>query len=189
MARPNKKMLTAAQAKVYDFIKEYYREYGTMPTYKMIADEMGFSARSSAFQVVESLIKKGDLVRSASGTLAFPDNYSTQPEPLPHAIRIPIVDEVCEGKPILRQEVISGTLPFRDGVFTGEELFFYRAVREDKDLDIHEGDYLLCGINSERTKDTIGYKIIGNNMYYVEESRCGTMPIDGKIMGIIRFLK
>lgn len=57
--------LTDRQAEVYRAIVAHYVEHGRAPTFRELADAMGFAAQNGAVSHVKALAKKGVVVASA----------------------------------------------------------------------------------------------------------------------------
>lgn len=55
----NTKPLTRRQYEVLEFIKSFIARNGYSPTVREISDHMGYSSASTAFSIVEALVKKG----------------------------------------------------------------------------------------------------------------------------------
>ncbi|EHB50097.1 MarR family transcriptional regulator [Paenibacillus lactis] len=53
------KTLTRRQYEVLEFIKAFISKYGYSPTVREISEHMGYSSASTAFSIVEALVKKG----------------------------------------------------------------------------------------------------------------------------------
>lgn len=60
----NNKALTRRQYEVLEFIKGFISKNGYSPTVKEISEHMGYSSASTAFSIVERLIKKGHIKKS-----------------------------------------------------------------------------------------------------------------------------
>jgi hypothetical protein len=59
--------LTPLQIRALDFIRDRITAAGSAPTLDTIAAHMGWAAKSSAHRIVESLVRKGMLVKTAWG--------------------------------------------------------------------------------------------------------------------------
>ncbi|WP_431785723.1 LexA repressor [Paenibacillus lactis] len=57
----NTKPLTRRQYEVLEFIKSFIARNGYSPTVREISEHMGYSSASTAFSIVERLIKKGKI--------------------------------------------------------------------------------------------------------------------------------
>lgn len=62
--------LTAKQAAVLDFMREYEAANDNMPTQKVIADHFGFASQNAVVEVVQTLVRKNYLERLA-GQVGF----------------------------------------------------------------------------------------------------------------------
>lgn len=60
--------MTPIQLEVYDYIKVMIRDNGISPTYNEIYRLCGLSSVSQAYKVVDSLIKKGYLMKEGHGS-------------------------------------------------------------------------------------------------------------------------
>uniref|UniRef100_UPI00403ED900 LexA family protein n=1 Tax=Paenibacillus sp. FSL W8-0194 TaxID=2921711 RepID=UPI00403ED900 len=57
----NNKPPTRRQNEVLEFIKEFISKNGYSPTVREISEHMGYSSASTAFSIVERLIKNGQI--------------------------------------------------------------------------------------------------------------------------------
>ena len=189
MMRTSKKILTKKQDELLTYIINYYRENDCPPTYRRICKVFGFNSSATAYQAVNSLVKKGYLKKNEHGVLIPNDNTSSDMDIKHYDYDlIPIVSSVEEGKDIIRNEVVKDHFPLRKNFYRSSDLFYYKATRMDEDLDIRPDDYLLCSIDSCK-KNHNGFKIIGNEMYYIPYERIESVQADGYIVAVLRFIK
>lgn len=66
--------LTRKQQQFFDFIVEYKKDNEIWPTYREIADEFGYKSPNSVTQNIQSLLKKGYLVKNDD------DEYDLHPD-------------------------------------------------------------------------------------------------------------
>lgn len=186
MPRYSRKILTQKQQDIYDFIVSYYKENKSFPSYRKIAKAFGFTSIATVYQYVQALIQKGYVVKNNHGVMSVPDVIQEVDKSKLKYINVPIVDEVEEGVDIVREEVVNSHISIPEGLFTGHDLFAYRARTTNEDLNIMEGDCLICSIGGF-VSDEIMYKIIGNRLVYVPKDRRDMYGADGSIVMQIRF--
>ncbi|WP_213505430.1 MarR family transcriptional regulator [Paenibacillus faecis] len=59
------KPLTRRQAEALEFIKAFLAKNGYPPTVREIAEHMGYHSSSTAFQLLEQLVRKGFVTKGA----------------------------------------------------------------------------------------------------------------------------
>ena len=190
MPRPMRNILTDAQQKVYEYINDYISKHGRSPSYKEIAGYMEYSSRASAFQAVQSLLRKKYLYKDSHGMIRPTDTIEgIKTKEFTNARFVPIVSSVKEGESIIRQDVVKEYFPITNKFFADYSLFLYKADRQDDELNIKTGDYLICTVDFDPSINEPGYKIIGNDLVYVKQEDFSAMLPDGSILGEIRFLE
>lgn len=142
--------LTGKQKKFLDYIITYKEEYEIWPTYREIADEFGFKSPNSVTQNLQSLLKKGYLIKSDDSEYELHPRYERKRKSVFRAAEepeyggIPIRGIISAG---YLQEAVESNL----GQITLKHLFpnlnkMY-ALRVSgmsmKDANIYDGDFVL----------------------------------------------
>src|ERR1700750_308975 len=133
------KPLSERQQQTLVFIRDYLREHSLPPTLREIAEAMGFSSHSSAQTCIESLVRKGELERSAQHRgLRLPEGLASLREN-----ELPLIGRVAAGSPILAAENIEAQLEVDPALFRPRADYLLRVVGLSmRDAGILDGDML-----------------------------------------------
>jgi|LauGreDrversion4_2_1035121.scaffolds.fasta_scaffold191702_2 repressor LexA len=139
------KTLTPRQRQVLDFITDHICEHGFAPSIREICTAMEIKSTNGVSEHIETLCRKGYLVRDAQRNLA----RAIRPKHLPTGNRgtleIPVVGEVTAGAPRLAVEESEERLCV-DRSLLGEErdVFALRIAGESMiERGIHHGDLVF----------------------------------------------
>ena len=128
--------LTARQAQILDFIREYLTETGYPPTRSEIASHMGFKSANAAEEHLRALARKGaiEMQPGASRGIRLP---------ITEQLGLPIIGQVAAGSPILAQESIADYCNIPPGLFTPAADYLLTVKGTSMvDVGIFEGDLL-----------------------------------------------
>ncbi|MFM1896342.1 MAG: hypothetical protein RLZZ385_1416 [Pseudomonadota bacterium] len=151
--------LTARQAEILDFIRDYLAETGFPPTRSEIAERMGFRSANAAEEHLRALARKGaiEMLPGTSRGIRLP---------ITEQLGLPIIGQVAAGSPILAQESIAdyckvppdlfdppadylltvkGTSMVDVGIYEGDLLAVHKTTRANN------GDIIVARIDDEVT--------------------------------------
>ena len=128
--------LTARQAEILTFIKDYQSETGFPPTRSEIAERMGFKSPNAAEEHLRALARKGaiEMLPGTSRGIRLP---------ITEQLGLPIIGQVAAGSPILAQESIADYCQIPAGFFTPAADYLLTVKGTSMvDVGIYEGDLL-----------------------------------------------
>jgi len=157
--------LTPKQHKVLNSIKEFQRVNNRLPSYKELADVLGYSSVNSIQQFIRVLSQKKYLLIEKTKGIKDIDTSKKQNSDL---VSVPILGRVACGSPILAAENIDGYISISRQLIKdrSKDFFFLRAQGasmndagiDDKDLLLiesrstaHAGEMVLAVIDDEAT--------------------------------------
>lgn len=140
--------ITDRQQKILEFIEQHQRDHGYPPSVREIGTAVGLTSPSSVHAQLETLQKRGYLVRDPAKPRAIEVRWdpnsgaAVERRPVRH---VPLVGEVAAGTDVLAHEHISETMPLPSDL-TGEGELFMLQVRGDSmiGVGILDGDYVVC---------------------------------------------
>ncbi len=163
--------LTSKQKKFFDYILTYKKENDIWPTYREIADRFGFRSPNSVTQNLQSLVKKGVLVKGEDSEYELHPRYERKRQTVsqhteePMYGGIPIRGIITAG--YLQEAVESslGTITLQHLFPNLSKLFALRISGQSmKNEGIYDGDFVLLVDEDIRDGD------IGAVMYNGETS-------------------
>ena len=196
--------LTARQAEILAFIKDYLQETGFPPTRSEIAEKMGFKSPNAAEEHLRALARKGaiEMISGTSRGLRLPINEQ---------LGLPIIGQVAAGSPILAEECIADYCNIPPDMFSPRADYLLRVkgasmidigIYEDDLLVVHktdqanDGDIVVARIDDEVTvkrleKSRSKYKLnlLPENPDYAPievDLRSSNFAIEGISVGVIR---
>ena len=139
--------LTPNQRRVLDFIQRHFEHNGTAPSLREITEYLGLSSHSSAQDYVETLIRKGALLRSAHHRgLRLAQRFRAP------AATLPLVGRVAAGRPIMSEGNIEANYAVDPSLFRPRADFLLRVVGMSmRDAGIVDGD--LLAVHRAQTAD------------------------------------
>ena len=192
--------LTPKQQKIYDFIREFSREYGYPPTVREIGDNLGLKSPSTVKFHLDNLRAAGVLQWDGGKTRAI----TLIEEPRRPRNMVPLVGNVAAGAPILAEECIEDYIPFQTGPtpedffalkVRGESMLYAGILPEDlvvvhRQADARNGEIVVALFEDEATVKTLSRK---NGEVWLMPENPDYEPIDGtraqiigKVVGLIR---
>lgn len=171
------KTLTPRQRQVLDFITDHICEHGFAPSIREICTAMGIKSTNGVSEHIETLCRKGYLLRDAQRNLA----RAIRPKHLPTGNRgtleIPLLGKVTAGAPRLAVEESEERLCV-DRSLLGEErdVFALRIVGESMiERGIHDGDLVFVRQTRDAKDGDVVIALIGDEatckLFYSEPSR------------------
>lgn len=136
--------LSASDFKGLFFIRDSVRYRGYPPTLQAISDYLGFKSRRSASLLIERLVQRGYLARTAKGGLRVmrepEDRAGTE-----RTISIPLVGTVPCGLPLLAEENVEAMIPVSQRIVRpGANYFLLRANGTSMNAaGINDGDLVI----------------------------------------------
>ncbi|MCF0123590.1 MAG: transcriptional repressor LexA [Ruminiclostridium sp.] len=192
--------LTPKQQKIYDFIREFSREYGYPPTVREIGDNLGLKSPSTVKFHLDNLRAAGVLQWDGGKTRSI----TLIEEPRRPRNMVPLVGNVAAGAPILAEECIEDYIPFQTGPtpedffalkVRGESMLYAGILPEDlvvvhRQADARNGEIVVALFEDEATVKTLSRK---NGEVWLMPENPDYEPIDGtraqiigKVVGLIR---
>lgn len=138
--------LTNKQQQFYDTLITYVRKHFRWPTYKELADRLGFSSENSVTQYYNALVSKQFLKKDSQGNYTFtnPTDVWMSREDDNQSRTIPILGEITAGTMEEAIEADLGAITIGDFFPHAQNVFGLR-VRGDsmKELGIRTGDKVI----------------------------------------------
>ncbi|MEX0772469.1 MAG: transcriptional repressor LexA [Balneolales bacterium] len=133
--------LTQKQKTFYKYIREYKREYEIWPTYREIVDEFGFKSPNSVTQNLQSLVKKGYLIKGEDDDYELSPRYDTSQ---PESSGIPVRGLIAAGYLQEAVDLDLGMITMRYLFPNLDNVFALRVSGLSmKDAEIYDGDFVL----------------------------------------------
>ncbi len=171
------KELTTRQRQVLDFISDYICDRGYPPTIREIGDHMGIKSTNGVSEHLETLWKKGYLIRDEErSNLA----RAMRPRHLPTvplgAYQVPVLGKVTAGAPRLAVEECEETIHFdRSLVGDHRDVFALKIDGESMiERGIQDGDLVFVRRCSDAKDGDIVIALID------DEATCKTFYREGK---------
>lgn len=141
------------------FIKEYQKENGLSPSYRIIMHEIGMSSLNLVQRYVLELEKKGKIKRTNLGNIAVPKRLQTG-----QTTSTPLVGRIACGQPNFAVEDIEGSYALPRDIFGGGDLFMLRAFGNSMiDIGIEEGDLLVLRKQTHAEEGDIVVALVGED--------------------------
>ena len=136
--------LAPKEFKAFFLVRDGLRYRGRVPTLQSISDHVGFSTRRSASLVLERLIRKGYLGRSANGSLRVLKEPA-EAAATERTVKVPLVGSVPCGIPLLAEENVEALVPVSQRIVRpGAAYFLLRAVGSSMNqAGINDGDLVI----------------------------------------------
>lgn len=155
-------MLTDRQRQMIDFLRDFQRKHGVMPSTREIQRHFGFSSQTAAMSHLRALEKKGAIQRHAhkARAVVFPQDLER-----PEIIDVPVYGQIPAGLAAEAEQQAEGcisvdinTLGIRRSART-----FALKVRGDSMIGAHvlDGDYVILETREPRPRDIVAALIDG----------------------------
>ena len=193
--------LTPKQQKIYDFIRDFSREYGYPPTVREIGERIGLKSPSTVKFHLDNLRSAGLIQWDGGKTRSI---TLLEKEDGPKEDQVPVLGNVAAGSPILAQECIEEYVTFRTGPHPedyfalkvrGESMLYAGILPDDlvvvrRQPEAHSGEIVVALFEDEATVKTLSKK---NGEVWLLPENPDYDPIDGtraqiigKVVGLIR---
>ena len=193
--------LTPKQQKIYDFIREFSREYGYPPTVREIGENLGLKSPSTVKFHLDNLRAAGLIQWDGGKTRSI---TLLEKEDEPKEDMVPVLGNVAAGAPILAQECIEEYVSFQTGPHPedyfalkvrGESMLYAGILPDDlvvvrRQPEAHNGEIVVALFEDEATVKTLSKK---NGQVWLLPENPDYEPIDGtqaqiigKVVGLIR---
>ena len=207
------KDLTKRQRQILDYISDYICESGYPPTIREICDEMGLKSTNGVSEHIETLRRKGFLIKDGEKSLA----RAMRPKHLPRVpqgiFEIPLLGSVTAGSPRLAIEnteerlcidrhfignhrdvfalTIDGDSMIEHGINDGDMVFVKRTdvARDGEAVVFLMGDEATCKLfYKERGKIRLQPANSTMEPIYVDDKMFSNTMILGVVIGLYRNL-
>lgn len=157
----NADALTERQTQLVEFLRDYQRTHGVMPSTREIQRHFGFASQTAAMSHLRALEKKGVITRLANKARAvvFPESLHREVRDIPVYGQIPAgfatdVTEQAEGCVTVDINAL--------GVPRGARTFALK-VRGESMIGAHicDGDFVVLEVREPRSKDIVAALIDG----------------------------
>ena len=193
--------LTPKQQKIYDFIREFSRDYGYPPTVREIGEHLGLKSPSTVKFHLDNLRAAGLIQWDGGKTRSI---TLLEKEDEPKEDMVPVLGNVAAGSPILAQECIEEYVSFQTGPHPedyfalkvrGESMLYAGILPDDlvvvrRQPEAHSGEIVVALFEDEATVKTLSKK---NGQVWLLPENPDYEPIDGtqaqiigKVVGLIR---
>ena len=193
--------LTPKQQKIYDFIRDFSREYGYPPTVREIGEHLGLKSPSTVKFHLDNLRSAGLIQWDGGKTRSI---TLLEKEDAPKEDQVPVLGNVAAGSPILAQECIEEYVSFQTGPHPedffalkvrGESMLYAGILPDDlvvvrRQPEAHSGEIVVALFEDEATVKTLSKK---NGEVWLLPENPDYEPIDGtraqiigKVVGLIR---
>ncbi len=136
--------LTRKQQEFFDYIVEYKEEHNVWPTYREIADAFGYKSPNSVTQNIQSLLKKGYLIKTEEGGYDLPPNVKREYTDAEMDGGIPVHGIIAAGGLQEAVEADLGTIGMETLFPKIDQMFALRVAGNSmKDAGIQDGDFVL----------------------------------------------
>jgi repressor LexA len=156
----NSEKLSETQRKVFNFLKDHFREKGFPPTLREIASHFGLKGPKAPQKTLKILEKKGYIRRVPGGSRAIeilipPFVLGSQ------MVSLPLIGRVRAGEPILALENIEGYFHLDRSLVSSDNVFLLR-VQGDSMIEAHiqDGDFALVKSQSNADNGEIVVALI-----------------------------
>ncbi|MDP4038563.1 MAG: transcriptional repressor LexA [bacterium] len=201
--------LTKKQKRILDYVTTFIEKNGYSPSYREIAAGLKLSSVATVAQHIESLTKKGLLVKGNNSARSLMPVEEISSSILESGMKLPILGMIAAGKPIETIEGHQETLevpPF----MVGSKKSYVLQVKGESMVDegILESDYVVVQEKEVPSNGEVVVALINGNeatlkRYYREENRIRLQPsnmamepiyidtktpidIQGVVIGLIR---
>lgn len=200
--------LTKKQKRILDYVTTFIEKKGYSPSYREIAAGLKLSSVATVAQHIDSLTKKGLLVKGDNSARSLMPSEEVSSSILESGINLPILGMIAAGKPIETIEGHQETLevpPF----MIGSKKSYVLQVKGESMIDegIFDGDYVVVQEKEIPSNGEVVVALVNNEAtlkrYYREKDRIRLQPanmamepifveastpidIQGTVIGLIR---
>ena len=167
--------LTDRQQQLLDYLREYHRDSGLMPSTREIQRHFGFASQTAAMSHLRALEKKGVIQRLANKARAvvFPEQLSRS-----EILDIPVYGQIPAGGPSAVEQEQEGCISVDIdtlGIPRNARAFALK-VRGDSMIDAHimSGDHVILEFKEPKPRDVVAALIDGETTlkrYLVKDGR------------------
>lgn len=147
-------MLKDREQKILDYMKTEIRQKGYPPTVREICSALNIKSTSTAHKDIDSLQKKGYIVKDPSKPRALmvvddANDHSMSASSIDHTdktdvVEIPLIGQIAAGTPILAEENVEDSFPVPARFVNGKTNFMLTVKGESMvEAGIMDGDYIL----------------------------------------------
>ncbi len=152
MLQEKTKKLTQKQKKIFDYIADCLEKEGASPTILELAKFMGVSSLRTVTQYLESLAKKGLIIRSRHQSRGI--RLATHNDTMTQTVILPVLSSAgCDNMQVFAEQVFDEFITLDREFIQGknpETVFVFRAVGDSMaDAGIETGDLVLTEKTSE----------------------------------------
>ena len=154
--------LTDRQRQLLDFLRDYQRQHGMMPSTRDIQRHFGFSSQTAAMGHLKALEKKGAIERHAgiARAVVFP-GFRDRPE----IVDVPVYGQIAAGLATDEEQQVDGCISVDIqtlGIPRNARTFALK-VRGDSMIDAHilSGDYVILEVRNPQPRDIVAALIDG----------------------------
>jgi len=154
--------LTDRQRQLLDFLRDYQRQHGMMPSTRDIQRHFGFSSQTAAMGHLKALEKKGAIERHAgiARAVVFP-GFRDRPE----IVDVPVYGQIAAGLATDEEQQVEGCISVDIqtlGIPRNARTFALK-VRGDSMIDAHilSGDYVILEVRNPQPRDIVAALIDG----------------------------
>lgn len=158
----NESFLTDRQRELLDFLREYQRRHGVMPSTRDIQRHFGFSSQTAAMSHLRALEKKGVIQRLAGKARAvvFPGDLERA-----EIVDIPVYGQIPAGLAVEAEQQADGCISVDIqtlGIPRNSRTFALK-VRGESMIDAHilDGDFVILEFKEPRPRDIVAALIDG----------------------------
>lgn len=162
-------------------IRKFFQAQKRLPSYKELADLMGFASKNAAFKLASALIEAGYLSKDETGRL------------IPYRLFAPLPNSgiVKAGFPTVAEEELRDLISFDQYLINNPEATFLLTVSGDSMIDagIHDGDLVLVDrIQPVKNGDIVVANVDGEwtmKYYQKQQGRVALIPANKKYHEIV----
>jgi len=172
-----KKILTARQKQILEFIEEGIKNLGMPPTIREIGERFNISSTNGVRSILEALENKGYIRRQKLVSRGIELIGDT----LVRYARVPVVGSVPAGLPITAYENREGEIAVDTSFLPTDDIFCLRVKGESMiGAGIFDGDYVLVDKHAQPIRKDIVVAVIGEEAtvkrFYPEKNRIRLEP-------------
>lgn len=159
---PSDLILTARQREMLDFLRNYQREHGVMPSTRDIQKAFGFSSQTAAMSHLRALEKKGAIQRRAgiARAVVFPGDLQRA-----EIIDVPVYGQIPAGLAVEAEQQTEGciSVDIKTLGIPRSARTFALKVRGDSMTGAHilDGDFVILEVREPRPRDIVAALIDG----------------------------